>query len=472
MFLDVRCVPWNRMGFIVSARGSESHTQYPLAQNIPKEQLDREAEKLDRAAAWPWYRRFPLYFKMGGPGFMNAAVTLGAGTTTAAMLSGAQFGYKTLWIAWLAMGAGLFMMFGIARMTTQGDFRLIEKQSERHGWFVAKVLTVLVGVVAVAVAFNFGQVALGTHLMESLAATGGVSFPQELNWILYAAITIWISLSYGRGGGRGVSFVENFMKLGILIMLLCFVLCLLVVGIDWGAALQGLFTPWLPQGSAGIDLFIAAAAASIGPMNWVFFHYAGLAKGWSARHEKIARLDSVFGLAIPYIFVVVVITSVFAATLYGTDGGLPTTANDLSKALIPLLGAEVAEFAFLLGFLAVPITTTVGMSIACAVAIHEAFGWKPDVRSPRWIASILLPQVALIAAFAPSPILLIVVIAAALSLTTNIVGWSLYLMLNDAEVLGENRIKNRFWNVGILTQITLQNSVAVMWVFNRLGYWG
>ena len=41
---------------------------------------------------------------------MDSALTLGAGTLTAAMLSGAMFGYKTMWLLWVSMGLGLFMM--------------------------------------------------------------------------------------------------------------------------------------------------------------------------------------------------------------------------------------------------------------------------------------------------------------------------------------------------------------------------
>lgn len=443
---------------------------YPLAESIPKEKLDAEAELLERLASRPFLMRLPAYLRLGGPGFMGAALTLGAGTLTAAMLSGAQFGYKTLWISWVAIGSGLFMMAAAARFATKGGFRVIQRQSERHGWFVGRVLTALVGLVSVAVIFNFGQVALGTHIIESLFDVAGLSFPQEYNWPLYVLITSWIALSYGRGGRKGVAFVETFMKLALLVMLLSFAACLAVVGVDWPAALKGLFVPWLPRGAQGIDLFIASSAAAVGVMDWVFFHYAGLAKGWGPRHESLARVDMVMGLAAPYLLVYFIIVSVFAATLYGS-GASPTTAVELSQALIPLLGETGAQVAFLIGFLAVPITTTVAMSIACAVGLHEAFGWRPDVRSVRWKACILLPQIALFAAWAPSPVLLIIVIAAFLALTNNIVGWSFYLLLNDKEALGENRSKSFLWNFGVLVQVTLLNCVAIMWIFNRIGLW-
>ena len=56
---------------------------------------------------------------MGGPGFIDAATTLGAGTLAASMLSGAMFGFKTLWILWVSMGLGMFMMAAAARFNAQ-----------------------------------------------------------------------------------------------------------------------------------------------------------------------------------------------------------------------------------------------------------------------------------------------------------------------------------------------------------------
>ena len=83
---------------------------YPLAEAIPPEKLAAEVAELDRLQTRPSWFRVWGYLKLGGPGFMDAATTLGAGTLTAAMLSGATFGYKTMWLIWLSMGLGVFMM--------------------------------------------------------------------------------------------------------------------------------------------------------------------------------------------------------------------------------------------------------------------------------------------------------------------------------------------------------------------------
>lgn len=448
----------------------DDSVSYPLAERLSPDAIAAERGRLDALAGKPAPLRFWERLKLSGPGFMDSALTLGAGTLTAAMLSGSVFGYRTLWLLWVSMGLGLFMMAAMARFTCRGRFRIIRVQNRHHGWLVGSFLTALVGTAAVAVIFNYGQYSLGTHLIESLTPLFGFEFPRQYNWTVFMGITAFLILSYGRRGRRGIRLVETFMKLSIALMLVCFGACLLLVGVDWSAFLKGMFVPWLPSGMAGLDLFIASSAAAIGVMDWVFFHYAGLARGWGRKHESQARFDIVVGLFIPFIVVNYLVIAVFAGTL-GKQGIHPETAAELAQALMPLLGPSWSQVLFYLGFLAVPVTTTVGMSLACAMAIHEAFGWDPDTDSWRWRLSALLPQIGFLAVWYPRPIWLVIAIGAFLSLSNNIVGWSFFLLLNDRRVMGEDRNRSYLWNLGILLQITLLNAIAIIYIFNRLGWW-
>ena len=283
------------------------------------------------------------------------------------------------------------------------------------------------------------------------------------------ALTSYLTLSYGRGK-RGIAVVEGFMKLAIGIMLVCFGICLALVGVDWGALAHGTFVPWLPSGVEGVDLFVASSAAAIGVMDWVLFQYAGLARGWGRKHETLARVDIVFGLFLPFVLINFLVMAVFAGTLHQV-GITPETAPELAASLAPLLGPTWSAVLFYIAFLAVPISTTVGMGIAGAIAIHEALGWEPDTKSWRWKICALLPQIGFLAVWYDRPIWLVIAIAAFLSLATNVVGWSFYLLLNDRRLLGEDRSKSYFWNLGIMLQLTLLNCVAIVYVFNRVGWW-
>ncbi len=173
----------------------------------------------------------------------------------------------------------------------------------------------------------------------------------------------------------------------------------------------------------------------------------------------------------PFILVNFLVIAVFAETLLPLGIASDAAPNELAGQLEPLLGTSWAPVIFYLGFLAVPISTTVGMSIAGAMAIHAAFGWKRDTSSWRWRISVLLPQIGFLAAWYERPVWLVIAIGAFLSLTDNVVAWSIYLLLNDKRALGEDRCRSRLWNFGLLLQITLLNSIAIIYVFNRLGWW-
>ncbi len=451
-------------------KSKQSVERYPIAKAIPPAVLEAEIRELERLEKSPWLGKLRGYLRLGGPGFMDAALTLGGGTLAAAMLSGATFGYRTMWLLWVSMGLGCFMMAASARFTTRG-LRVIALQNEYHGWIIGSLMTALIGTSAVAIVFNWGQYSLGTHFIESLTPLMGFEFPRQYNWVLYMALTSWLTLTYGRGK-RGIKLVENFMKISIGVMLVSFAICLVLVGIDWSAMLRGLFVPWLPSGVAGVDLFVASSAAAIGVMDWVLFQYAGLARGWGRKHEHLARFDIVFGLFLPFVLVNYLVIAVFAGTLHKL-GLHPQEVNApaLAESLMPLLGPTWSQALFFVAFLAVPVTTTVGMSLAGAIAIHEAFGWEPDTSSWRWRLSALAPQIGFLAVWYDRPVWLVVAIGAFLSLANNIVGWSFYLLLNDRKVLGENRSKSYLWNLGVMLQITLLNGVALIYIFNRLGWW-
>lgn len=444
-------------------------SQYPIAQEIPQERLNEELKKLEILKQKSLFPRLWGYLKLGGPGFMGASLTLGAGTLTASMLSGAKFGYKTMWLIWFAMGLGLFMMAAMARFTCKGGFSIIKEQNKRHGWITGSFLTALIGTAAVAIFFNIGQYSVGTHLIESLTPLMGFEFSRQWNWILYMAITTVIILNYGRKG-KGTAIVEKFMKWAIALMLLSFGACLIVVGVDFNAMLKGIFIPWLPGGGKGLDIFIASAAAAIGVIDWIFFHYAGHSRGWGRKHEPLARFDIVGGLFFPFVIINFMVIAVFAKTLH-VQGISPDSAPELAKALTPLLGHTWSQILFYLGFLAVPITTTVGMGLACAMAIHEALGWKPDTASLRWKICALLPQLGFVGVWYPDPLFLLIIIGAAVTLSNNIVGWSMYMLLNDKAVMGEDRSKSYLWNLGLMLQITLLNAMAIVWIFNKMGWW-
>ena len=54
--------------------------QYPIAEKIPDDVLEAEVKKLELLKSKSFFLRFWGYLRLGGPGFMDSAITLVAGT--------------------------------------------------------------------------------------------------------------------------------------------------------------------------------------------------------------------------------------------------------------------------------------------------------------------------------------------------------------------------------------------------------
>ena len=240
---------------------------------VATEAHEKEAAYLRELNAKPMGKRFLGYCKLSGPGFMNAAFTLGAGSFASSVTLGAAYGYDMLWIPLYSFAFGLFMLCLAARFVTQSKMDVIKAQDKFHGKFFGSFATGLVACFIASIVFNFGQYALGADAVTSLFAVVNINVPKNLSWILLVAISVPLSLMYGSGENpKGVKMVENAMKIMIGIMLVVFGAVICVTGINVPAMLKGLFIPKLPSGIDGIVMLIASLTATIGVMDWVLFN--------------------------------------------------------------------------------------------------------------------------------------------------------------------------------------------------------
>ncbi len=93
----------------------------PMTAKWNPDKIKREAAELDALSAQPFFSRAGGYIKRTGPGLMQSAMTLGAGSAAASVVAGASFGYKLLWIQPVAMLLGVCMMAALSNvvLTTQ-----------------------------------------------------------------------------------------------------------------------------------------------------------------------------------------------------------------------------------------------------------------------------------------------------------------------------------------------------------------
>ena len=86
------------------------------------------------------------YARMSGPGWIQAAVTLGGGTLVSALYLGVIGGFEFLWLQPLAMLCGVIMLSALSYITLsiqERPFRAAKKRVSpvlAWGWLVATVV--------------------------------------------------------------------------------------------------------------------------------------------------------------------------------------------------------------------------------------------------------------------------------------------------------------------------------------------
>lgn len=269
----------------------------------------------------PPLQKFFGYCKLSGPGFMNAAFTLGAGSFASSVTLGAAYGYDMLWIPLYSFALGLFMLALATRFVTASEISVIKAQDKFHGKFFGSFATGLVACFVASIVYNFGQYALGADAVTALFSVVNINVPKNISWILLVAISVPLSLMYGSGDNpKGVKIVENAMKILIGIMLVVFGAVLCVTGVDFKAMIKGLLIPTLPSGIDGIVMLIASLTATIGVMDWVLFNNGMESRGYSENHETLGRFDAVFGGLIPVTLVLSFVSIAFAEAFAGQEG--------------------------------------------------------------------------------------------------------------------------------------------------------
>ena len=107
----------------MSEQEIQSTEQQDLSRGLPMfsasdpEALAAEKAKLSAVENKGILTRWKTYFSMTGPGWLQSAMTLGAGSAVASLFLGAYYQYRLLWIQPLAMGLGIIMLSAMSHQT-------------------------------------------------------------------------------------------------------------------------------------------------------------------------------------------------------------------------------------------------------------------------------------------------------------------------------------------------------------------
>ena len=145
---------------------AEEEKGLPMASKWDPEKIEREVAELQELEGKPFVTKAGGYIKRTGPGLLQSAMTLGAGSATASVVAGASFGYKLLWVQPLAMFLGVMMLAALGNVVlTTG-----ERPYKAFGREMSKVLVFLwaLGTIMASIIWHFPQYTLAAGAMRDL----------------------------------------------------------------------------------------------------------------------------------------------------------------------------------------------------------------------------------------------------------------------------------------------------------------
>lgn len=315
-----------------------------MSDDQAKTDVDRQrllvAQQRGRLATWLAYSR------LSGPGWLQSAMTLGAGSLASSLFLGVIGGFSLLWVQPLAMVLGIVMLSGIAYVTLstgERPFHAINRHvSPVLGWSWA------LAALAANLFWCLPQYALATGVLEQNLMPGTLGEGGAIVQAVSAVVPeqSWLALNAGRlvivgtiliattivtwsydSGRWGIKVYELILKLMVAGIVICFfgVIWMLAGELDWGSICGGfvprfssLFEPsselqevlqasshasvWTTMiANEQREIMIGAAASAVGINMTFLFPYSLLAKGWTREFRGLAVFDLATGMLIPFL---------------------------------------------------------------------------------------------------------------------------------------------------------------------------
>jgi manganese transport protein len=408
----------------------------------------RLAEIGSRRGLW---RRVRGYWSLSGPGWVQSALTLGAGSAGSSIFAGAMFGYDLLWVQPVAMFLGVVVFAAIGH-------QLIMTQARPYDVFRRKLHPALAGawggvVLLASVIYQFPQYAMATSVGHDILDVAGLDVPRAPIALALMAGGTALCWSYGQGSRRAVRLFERVLKYLVLLMALFFLLVVVKTGLDVKAALRGLFGFHIPRYRAGLTVVLGGLGAAAGVNMTFLYPYTLLARGWGREHRGLKNFDLAVSMFLPFVLTTSLVVIACANTLH-VQGIRVREAVDAAHALAPVAGVAAGRIVFSLGVLGMCFTTLTIEMVICGFVLSEMLGFEP--RGWPYRASTMVANVGILGAFYPVPLWLPVVASSTALIMLPVAYVAFFILQNKRGYLGDdvNRgLKGAVWNVLLLLAI-------------------
>jgi Mn2+/Fe2+ NRAMP family transporter len=422
------------------------------------EALAREKALLAELDAKPLGQRLRGYLGKSGPGWLQSALTLGAGSATSSLFAGALLGYSLLWVQPLGMLLGVLMFIVISHQTLSTGMRPFDAMARfihpglAWAWALASLLATVI--------WHLPQYSVGSSVFADMASAAG-GWGRLPSWpfgLLMLGICIGVTWLYG-SGARGIRLYEFVLKLMVWVIVLAFLVVVLKTGLRWGEFWRGLFTFPVPSDPQGIAVMVGGLSACVGINMTFLYPYTLLARGWGKEHRSLAKFDLATGMFLPFVLATGLLVIAAANTLQ--DAVYPLTKLDVKPVVAAgtlevFAGKTLGRVMFDLGILSMALSSitlhmVVSAFIACEVLRIEPTGWRYRLASlipiPGFFGSVFWTDVPLWLGVATSAI-------CAVLLPIAYVGFA--ILHNRRNYLGEDKPRGAraaFWNVAMAAAV-------------------
>jgi manganese transport protein len=432
----------------------------PMIAARDPEGLERERHILAEINARPYFwQRWRGYWRLSGPGWVQSALTLGAGSAGSAIFAGAVFGYKLLWVQPVAMLLGVVMFAAIGH-------QLILTQARPYDVFWKMLnpgLALFWGfnVLLASIVWQFPQYSLGTAVLKDMFAVFGVSVPKAVIAVLLLVAGTAICWGYGRGSHKAIRAFERVLKYLLLVMVVSFLLVVIKTGVNFGEMWRGFFGFYIPRDRNGLTILLGQLGAAVGVNMTFLYPYSLLARGWGRAHRRLKNFDLATSMFFPFVlatsFVIIACANTLNARGIQVQGAL-----DAAHALEPLVGLTFGRLIFSLGIFSMCFTTLVIEMVICGFVLSEMFHF--ECRGWAYRASTMAANIGIIGAFYKTPLWLPVLTSSFNLIMMPVAYIGFFILQNKKSYLGDdvNRgIKGWVWNALLLLAVLVVAAGAV-----------
>jgi Mn2+/Fe2+ NRAMP family transporter len=475
---------------------------------------EQEKALLQNLAQKPFVPRSLGYIKMTGPGLLQSAMTLGAGSAAASVVAGASFGYKMLWVQPVAMFFGVMMFYAVSNIVLTTKERPYGAFMRELGgiWGGFKILVFLwaLSSVMASVIWHFPQYGLAAGATQSVVQqfapeaklidgkipkrdwfgfgsviinkkTGETELTDKYTTLGYTvkfaagliilAINVIVVFNYGRGGA-GIRIYEWFLRCMIALVFLTFLIVVLlnVNKIDWLEMWRGftgyyayetLITNYAPN---TVTTVLGMLGAAVGINMTFMYPYSLLKKSWGGEHKTLAKWDLGMTMFLPFVVVTsLIMVGMTVGGIYDMENlkGLRDVVNpniqplDAAKALqTEWISKEVATIIFCGGLFGMVCGAVSAHMTCCGFVMCEMFGLEHTTNRFRLFA--LTPSIGFFGVVVNLPFWFPIA-ASAVCLTMLPIAYLIFLLMNNrrsyiGDAVGKGLLR---WIFNALLIITL-----------------